>query len=647
MDKAVERRLAAILVADLVGYSRLVGVDETGTLRRLKELRRELIEPRIAAARGRVVKSTGDGLIVEFPSPVRAVLCAVAIQHAMLVRDDSVVPDKALRLRIGINLGDVVAEPDGDLYGDGVNVAARLEPLAEPGGICISRSVYEQVRDKLRYPFEDRGKQELKNIARPVGVYALGPGVIVGLGDEQELLDAAPGRAAGGRWRTGTAVAAGVVALLGVGGLGWWTWRSPPAPTPAQTLAAQMIGEARPAPRLSMVLLPFTNLSSDPEQDYFADGLTEDLTTDLSHLDGSFVIARNTAFTYKGKSVDVKQLGRDLGVRYVLEGSVRRTVDRVIVNAQLISAETRAHIWADRFEGEWSRLGELQAEFVARLARSLDVALTHAESLRSLRERPNNPDAADLTFRGWAALNRPRSPSNTVEAIGLFEQALQLDPHSPKAVIGLARGLAIRARAGWSSDSAADANRIDELLTPILSVSPNNAMAHWSKGQALAFRKQFDRAILELDAAIASDPNFADAHAFAGLLRIFAGRSMESFPYFDKAIRLSPKDPTLHNFLFDICHAHSHLANWDEAIKWCSKSLAVAPYYMAYIDLATAYAWTGRTVEAKEAVEGLLKISPGYTVKKWANADWSNNPTFIAEYKRMVEGLRRSGLPEN
>lgn len=384
------RRLAAILVADIVGYSRLMGLDEAGTIRRLKALRRDLIDPAIKTAQGRIVKTMGDGLLVEFPSPLKAVSCAVRIQRAMTDWEPALPGDRRFKLRFGINLGDVVAQLDGDLFGDGVNVAARLEPLAEPGGLCVSRSVHEQVRDKLPFRFEDKGKLELKNIARPIGVFALSADAVQALvvpddedDDEEQAPDGSHGQRSAtflaSRRRTliPIALAASVVAAA-AGSYGWWVTQAR-APSPENTLAVQNGLPPKPLPPLSLVVLPFANLSNDPEQEFFADGLTEDLTTDLSHLAGSFVIARNTAFTYKGKAVDVKQVGKDLGVRYVLEGSVRRTQDQIVLNAQLISTETGAHLWADRFEGERSRLGEIQAEFVARLARSLDVQLSQAE----------------------------------------------------------------------------------------------------------------------------------------------------------------------------------------------------------------------------------------------------------------------------
>ena len=368
------RRLAAILAADVAGYSRLMGADEEGTHERLRAHFTELVEPKIREHRGRPVKTTGDGLLAEFASVVDAVRCAAEIQRGMIDRERLVADERRIRFRIGVNLGDVIAEDD-DIFGDGVNVAARLEALAEPGGICISRTVRDQIRDKLAYPFEDRGEQNVKNIARPVRVYALPP----------EAVTALP------------------------------TSSAPPAAPVAQPSVA---------PRLSIVVLPFANLSSDPEQQYFADRITEDVTTDLSRLENMFVISRHTAFTYQGRRVDTKRIGRELRVRYVLEGSVRRLGNQVRVNAQLIDAETAAHLWAERFDADTSDLFALQDEITSRIANTLRVELIAAEVARPTQ----NPDALEYILRGRAACNKPRSRESIAEAIGWFEHALGARP---------------------------------------------------------------------------------------------------------------------------------------------------------------------------------------------------------------------------
>ncbi len=376
------RKLAAILVADVVGYSRLAGADEDRTLARLRGLRSDLIDPAIAAHHGRIIKRTGDGIIIEFRSVVDAVRCALEVQSGMVERNAGLPPERRIEFRIGVHLGDVVEEADGDLMGDGVNVAARLEGICEPGGICLSEDAYRQVKSRLELQVADLGPQSLKNIADPVRAYLLRQGAPA----TQKSTHAATRTR--GVWRRWSALAAALVVAVVAGGA--YAWHAGYAP---RFMASSVDDKLANAPRLSIVVLPFENLSGDKEQDYFADAITDDLTTDLSHLPDSFVIARNTAFTYKGKPVDVKQIGRELGVRYLLEGSVRRLEDKISVNAQLISTETGAHVWADRFDGERSKLGELQVEFVSRLANSLGVELVKAESLRAMRERPNNPDA--------------------------------------------------------------------------------------------------------------------------------------------------------------------------------------------------------------------------------------------------------------
>src|SRR5271154_3964329 len=372
----------------------------------------------------------------------------------MLERNSGLPADRRIEFRIGIHLGDIVEESDGDLMGDGVNIAARLEGICEPGGICLSDDAYRQVRDKLKREFVDLGEKQLKNIARPVRAYALSAAAIAASADQQPSKRSASAAAsARGRWAA--LIAACGVAALAAGWFGWRTW------LPAQTLAVSASDTLKTAPRLSLVVLPFENLSGDKEQDYFADGITDDLTTDLSHLPDSFVIARNTAFTYKGRAANVKQIGRELGVRYVLEGSVRRVGEKITVNAQLISTETGAHVWADRFDGERGKLGQLQVEFVARLANSLGVQLIEAESLRATRERPSNPDAVDLAMQGWAILNRQFTEANANEANGYFERALQIDPQLLMALLGSAQAYTQKSNAFRNADQAENIERAE------------------------------------------------------------------------------------------------------------------------------------------------------------------------------------------
>ena len=396
------RKLAAILVSDVVGYSRLAGADEDRILARLRALRSDLIDPTIAVHHGRVVKRTGDGAIVEFRSVVDAVRCAIEVQTGLIDRNAGVPPERRIEFRVGIHLGDVVEEADGDLMGDGVNIASRVEGIAKPGAICLSEDAYRQVRGRLEMAVSDLGQTQLKNIAEPIRVYLLEVGQLAQAKPlaSAAALDAESAAPASGWLSSWLAIAAALLIVLLAAGA--YAWHSGFAPRLLGASVAE--DKLETAPRLSVVVLPFDNLSGDPEQEYFADGITDDLTTDLSHIPESFIIARDTAFTYKGRRVDAKAIRRELGVRYVLEGSVRRAGEKVEINAQLISTETGAHVWADRFEGERSNLGKLQFEVVARLANSLGVELMKAEVLRAERERPGNPDSSDLTMRGWAIL---------------------------------------------------------------------------------------------------------------------------------------------------------------------------------------------------------------------------------------------------
>jgi adenylate cyclase len=401
------------------------------------------------------------------------------------------------------------------------------------------------------------------------------------------------------------------------------------------------------APRLSIVVLPFASLSGDPEQDYFADAIVDDLTTDLSHISGSFVIARNTAFAYKGKAVDVKEVGRELGVRYALEGSVRRVGEAVSINAQLISTETGADVWADRFDGKRDRLGDLQVEFVARLANSLGVELLRAESLRAMRLRPNNPDAVDFEMRGRAAMGRGFAVDNVTEASKDFERALHLDPGLTRAQVGLARTLFDRVIRFGVAD-VANLVRAESLIAAALSADPNDAEAHFVKGELLTYaRKQFAGALAELKVAIEIDRNFAAAYAQYGATHWFVGKAAEVIPYVETALRLSPRDQLRNQWELFICHAHLHMSEWEQAVEWCEKSIATrATYWQAYVDLAAADGWLGRDAEGKAAIAELLRLKPGYTVQSWANRTQSDDPTFKKEYARITEGLRKAGLPE-
>jgi adenylate cyclase len=541
---ASTRRLSAILAADMAGYSRLMGADEEGTHERLKVHFQQLIDPKIRVHHGRLVKNAGDGVLVELASVIDAVRCAVEIQRAMIDRDAEMPEERRIRFRIGVNLGDIIAE-DGDIFGDGVNIAARLEALAEPGGICISRIVHEQIRDKLAYPFEDIGEQSLKNIARPIQAYTLSAAVIAD--------------------------------LPSVGG------------GPAITISLPPV-----APRLSIVVLPFANLSDDSEQQYFADGITEDLTTDLSRIPDMLVISRNTAFTYRHKTTDTKQIGRELGVRYVLEGSVRRSGNQVRINAQLIDTETDVHLWADRFDHDTSDLFALQNEVTSRITVSLNLEIVGTEAARPTAR----PDALEYILRGrakWAGASR----DSYAEAIGLFERALALDPQSPDARSWLAGVLAARVLDQMTDSVAADTQRAEALVAHALARSPRSALAHFARGQVLRAQGRWDEAIPEYEIALAFNRNWVGASAYLGWCKFWTGSIEEAMQLHEQVIRLSPRDPAIGIWHFRIGLAHLVQSRTQEAIAWLEKArLAIPEHPNARATLASAYGLNGEIEQA-------------------------------------------------
>src|ERR1700733_2713552 len=434
-------------------------------------------------------------------------------------------------------------------------------------------------------------------------------------------------------WRALWPVLAAAVALCLFAAAATIQWR----PTPQET-----------APRLSIVVLPFENMSGDKNQDYFADGITDDLTTDLSHLQDSFVISRGTAFTYKGKPVDAKEIRRELGVRYVLEGSVRRLGEKVEINAQLISTETGAHVWADRFEGERSTLGEMQVDVVGRLANSLGAELVKAEALRSTRERPGNPDAVDLAMQAQVKRELQDSKATTNEAVTLAERALALDPQNVRALTLLADALLDRVTDQWSADPAGDIARAEKTIDAALALQPENSSVHHAKGYLYFAKQQWGPAIAEFETATALDPNDASAYADGGFSKMFVSRSEEGLGGGETALRLSPRDSSmLPWWQLYMCALQVDLSHNEQAIPWCNKAVAGLPQvHIPLLFLATANAWAGHDKEAKDAAAQLQKVYPGYTVQTWAGMHWSDDPAFNTRYQRMVEGLRKAGVPE-
>ncbi|TWC00657.1 TolB-like protein [Bradyrhizobium macuxiense] len=581
----VGRRLAAIVAADVAGYSRLMGLDEVGTARTLRE-HRKVTDAVVAEHGGRLVKTTGDGVLLEFPSVVDAVECAVAVQAVMVQRNDGIPQETRMLFRIGINLGDILIEGD-DILGDGVNVAARLEGIAEPGGICISSSAYEQVRGKVPVDFTDLGEQTLKNIARPIRAYAVGPG-------ENARL-------------TG--------------------------PPPSS------------APHLSIVVLPFVNIGGDPEQEYFVDGVTESLTTDLSRIGGAFVIARNTAFTFKGKAIDVKKLGRELNIRYVLEGSVQRGGNRMRVNVQLIDAESGNHVWAERFDEQIADLFEMQDEIVSRLANTLNAELIAAEARRG--ERAPRPDATDLCFQAAAWVNRGRTPEHMARASGFIERALVLDPGNVEALVGSAM-INFAIGASFLTDE-----RIEHLaaaeaaVSEALSFAPNHPLAHFVLGLVQSFTNRAAQGIANYERALILDRNMAQAHANIGIAKFFLGRGEEIEAGVDQALRLSPRDTHMYIWIMFVGEAKLWQGNDTEAIVWLRRSVQANPnYHLAHLYLAAALAQVGELDEARVAAKAGLALNPSFSVRRFRTNSPSNHPVYLFGRERVCEGLRVAGVPE-
>jgi TolB-like protein/class 3 adenylate cyclase/Flp pilus assembly protein TadD len=578
----VGRRLAAIVAADVAGYSRLMHCDEEATHAKLTALLAYGVTPAIAEHGGRIVKNTGDGFLAEFPSAVEAVRAAVQFQTRIKELTIGDAEDRRIALRVGVNIGDVIVEPH-DIFGDGVNIAARLEGIAEPGGICISSSTYDQVRGKVGTEFADLGEQNLKNIDHPVRAYAL-------VRDEPSM---AP--------KGGT--------------------------TPSSVSA----------PRLSIVVLPFANIGGDPEQEYFVDGVTESLTTDLSRISGTFVIARNTAFTFKGKALDVKKLGRELNVRYVLEGSVQRSGNRLRVNVQLVDAETSNHLWAERFDKLIADLFDMQDEIVSRLANALDAELIAAEAQRA--EHSVHPDATDLVFQGRSCFNRGLIPGYMTQARRFFEQALALDPENIEAMVGLARVDQNLGASLMTDDRSAQLAAAETTITKVLSLAPKHASAHAILGAVQIFTKRAAQSIAEFEQALALDRNLARAHALIGLAKAFLGQGAETEAHVIEALRLSPRDTFAPEWLIYVGTAKAQLGADAEAVSWMRRGLdANRNYSIAHFLLGAALARLGELEQARTAVQAGLTLDPNFTVHRFR--------TYAPRDKRLIEGMRLAGVPE-
>jgi TolB-like protein/Flp pilus assembly protein TadD len=579
-SERAERRLIAILAADVVGYSRLMGADEEGTLAQLAEHRRELIDPRLREHHGRLVKTTGDGLLVEFASAVDAVRCAVEIQRGMDKRNMPVPPERRIEFRVGVNVGDVILD-GGDIFGDGVNIAARLQEFADAGGICVSRRVHEDTSGKVDVAFEDAGEPSLKNIERPIRVY---------------------------RVRMGASPAAAVAELALPG-------------------------------KPSIAVLPFTNMSGDPEQEYFSDGITDDIITALSRLRWFFVIARNSTFVYKGKAVDIKLVGRELGVRYVLEGSVRKSGSRVRITGQLIDALTGKHIWAERYDHELNDIFAVQDEITQSIASAIEPKLVAAEGLRAESRSIEDLSAWDLVARAVSHFWKLTAEESDTAA-AMLRQAVQLYPNYAPAHGMLAFALLVAGHQGWSlSDD--DRRSAGDLARRATDLDDSDPWGYLALGYLAFTSRKTDEAVRAFRVALDLNPNFAAAHGYVGWALTFDGRSDEAIQHLQQAIRMSPRDPLNGFFLAGIAAAHYLAGRYPEAVEWARKAVQERPGILGgHRILCASLAQAGLIDEARAHMDRLRQLQPGISVAWIEQAV----PYTAGPMARFLEGMRKAGL---
>ena len=579
----MERRLATIFTADVAGYSRLVGADEEGTIDRLSAHRRELIEPKIAEHQGRLVKTTGDGVLAEFASPVKAVRCAIDVQHGMAARNADIPEDSRIEFRIGINLGDVVVDDD-DIYGDGVNIAARLENLAEPGSVFISRAVRDFVTDTAELVLEDLGERELKNIAKPVQVFRIA--------------------------------------------------------APAQAVAASQAPAPAVPQKPSIAVLPFTNMSGDAEQEYFSDGMTEDLITDLSKISALFVIARNSSFAYKGRLVKVQEIGRDLGVRFVLEGSIRKFGNRVRITAQLIDAESGGHLWAERFDRDLTDIFATQDEVVEKIVRALAVTLTQGEEKRLGRRGTANVAAYEAVLRARELLGGA-TRETVAQARAMYQRAIELDASYAVPHAGLAATAVSNYVSDWADDPGAELDQAERWARRALKLDESEPFAHMALGHVLLWQRDHDGALAEFRSMIALDPNFAQGHSATGLALMYAGRAAEALEAFALSKRLDPHYPSI--VLHYLAQANFSLGNYGTAAKQLLERIARTPGTdSSRMMLAACYGNLERVEEARAAWAELLKVNPNFSLEQRERVLPYKDPR---DFARIADALAKAGLP--
>jgi TolB-like protein/class 3 adenylate cyclase len=584
------RRLAAILAADVAGYSGLMAADESGTLARLRQLRTEAIEPKIAEYHGRIVGSAGDSLLVEFASALSAVQCAVEAQAGIADRNADLPEDRKMAFRMGVNLGDVI--PEGDtIYGDGVNIAARLEKVAKPGSVCIGRSVYDQVKGKLAYSYADLGEQRFKNIPEPVRAYCVTP-----------------------------------------------------ARPAAESSPASSAEDALPLPdQPSIAVLPFQNMSGDPEQEYFADGMVEEITTALSRFRWLFVIARNSSFIYKGKAVEVKQVGRELGVRYVLEGSVRKAASRVRITGQLIDASTGAHLWADRFDGQLEDVFDLQDQVTSSVVGAIAPKLEQAEIERAKRKPTENLDAYDYFLRGMSAFHQFSKSSNEA-AVALFARATEIDPGYAAAYGMAARCYLQRIGFAWVTDRQHEVAEAERLARLAADRGRDDAIALCTAGAALiVVVGDLEDGVALLGRSLALNPNLSWAWHFSAIGKAFLGEHDVAIEQATRAMRLSPQDPQMFGMQIAIAWAHFFAGRYDEALSWAEAAVrGQSNFFMGLCVAATSAGLAGRLDEARKALTRVLEMNPALRMSNLRYLLPFHRPQ---DFEQWAEGFRRAGLP--
>ncbi|APO77921.1 adenylate cyclase 4 (plasmid) [Rhizobium etli 8C-3] len=584
-----KRKLAAVLAADVVGYSRLANADEDRTLARLRALRSDLIDPTIAVHNGRVIKRTGDGALVEFRSVVDAVRCAIEVQNGMVDRNAGVPQDRRIEFRIGIHLGDVVEESDGDLMGDGVNIASRLEGVAAPGAICLSEDAYRQVKTRLELSATDLGNTQLKNIAEPIRIYSL---------------------------QVGTAAQATVTPGI------------PAAPLSAAT-----------PPRLSIAVLPFSNMSGDAEQEYFADGISEDIITALSKLSQLFVIARNSSFTFKGKNVNVQEVGRNLGVHHVLEGSVRKSGTRVRINAQLIDATTGGHLWAERFDRDLTDIFAVQDDVTQQIVDALTINLAEGDQQRLAIEQTGNLEAYDCFLHGREQLWRFTRAQN-IQGRELLQRAIELDPSYAPAYAFLAFANILDYANQWSSAWSTAMEQAEMFATRAVALDDRYPYAHWALGMIELYSRRHDVAICEAKRLIALAPNLAEGYENLGYALHYSGRSAEALACFDRAIALNPYYPDV--YLHFQAQAMFQLHRYKEAIDILKRRLVRNPGTdVSRVLLAASYGHLGRFEEARHEWQEVFRVNPDYSLEHRRKVLPYKNPE---DFELVVDGLRKAGL---